>query len=419
MLIEFSVTNFRSIKGKQTLSCVTSKTEAEGRNVLETGYKAVPYVSEVMSIHGANGSGKTNLLRAMNFFKNFVGESSNNKQHGEKINVTPFLFSTETEDKPSEFEIVFIYQKFLFQYGFSIDHERIYEEWLYATPQDGEKQKPQRWFERNVDDIQSSFVKKELKGAKSQWLTSTRSNALFLSTATQLNSGDFSIPFEWIDRNLFISFNPRRDFSGYSSRAVLDGHSNKAKILRFMKNADSRIEDILVKEKEITEDHFEGVPDPLKKEMISQAQGMKYTETYMGHKKNDDTLHYLKVQDESEGTKMLFSLSAPILDTLKDGDTLIIDELHQSLHPRAMKALVDLFKSKKFNTHNAQLIFTTHDTNIMNSLGRDQICFVEKWKSGETALKPLLEFKGDRGEAIEKRYLSGRYGALPNIGDLL
>ncbi|MCK5284329.1 MAG: hypothetical protein KAJ86_01940 [Alphaproteobacteria bacterium] len=135
------------------------------------------------------------------------------------------MFSTETEDQPSEFEIVFIYKKNLFQYGFTVDRNRIYEEWLNATPQDKERQKPQLWFERDVKDIKNSFVRKELKGAKSQWLSSTRSNALFLSTAAQLNSIDFQKPFEWIKNNLFIVMTPSSLYPYYSAEQIFDGIS--------------------------------------------------------------------------------------------------------------------------------------------------------------------------------------------------
>lgn len=424
MLIEFSVANFRSIKEKQTLSMVTASKDADGRCMIETGFKAAPCLVESAAIYGPNGSGKSNLVNAMDFvWKLVVYPPKPDKE----IEAVPFLFSEETQNEPSEFEIVFIHNGFLYQYGFVVDDGKVHEEWLYATPKDSEKQKQQTWLERNGDKI--DVPRREIKGDKEVWKRSTRHNELFLSKAVDLNSEDFKAPFDWIRKNFKT---PSNHSDGHSTQLFSYLVEKKEAVLRFMKSLDASFEDIRFDEKDFSDDFLsliEMLPDEagelrkafsiLHKAIPKKAKDQKLAQVYTIHSAENGDATFLSMEEESAGTRKLFSFSPALLDVLDNGYTLVVDELDNSLHPHAMRGVIAMFSNKKINKKNAQLIFTTHDTNAMNFMARDQIWLMDKGTFGDTKLNAISDFKGRADDAIEKRYLSGRYGALPNIKDML
>jgi uncharacterized protein len=421
MLVEFSVGNFRSFKERQTLSMAASHTGEASEYSCLTGFSAAPSLALGASIHGANASGKSNLIQAMSFCESFIIESSKDKQKGEKIeDVTPFLFSEKTQKQPSEFEIVFIHEDALYQYGFTVDSERVYDEWLYATPKDGERQKIQKWFVRDKSDIMKSYVSPNLKGEKEKWKSSTRDNALFLSTAVQWNSEEFSKPFKWIQKCFHTLPSIDAFASRYTAEAIKkDSHENlnKASIVKFIRSFDTGISDINVVEKDFSEkDVSHNIPEFMRAEIIKNAKGKKHYDVYAIHEmEGGEGTYPLDFDEESEGTKVLFAMAGPILDILENGYTLVVDELHNSLHPHALKHIIALFHNKNLNKKNAQLIFTGHNTSIMSSMDSEETWLVEKRKYGESILFPLSSFNIRKGESIEKRYLAGRYKGVPVI----
>ena len=418
MLIQFSIENYRSIKERQTLSMVTSTSKIErSRCLLHTGFKAAPALLEVTAIYGPNGSGKSTLVNAMDFFQDFVMDS-HKLQPGEPIDaISPFLFSKKTTTQPSTFEAVFVKDNFLFQYGFTADNKKVHDEWLYATPAGNQKQKPQTWFKRNSKDIKQSTIKRELKGAKEAWKEGTGENHLFLSVAANRQSEDFKKPFNWIKSNLRVLTSPGRLHYGYTANQILQ-NKRKKNIISLMKDLDLFFDDVSVVEKTLAESDFKGLdklPPSVKEELLKEMLGKKHTEVFTRHKIEEGGHCTLPLESESAGTQQLFALAGPIIDVFEGGSTLVVDEIHNSLHPLALKKIISLFQDKEVNKKNSQLIFTTHDTNAMNYLERDQIWLLEKRKFGNTTFSALSEFKGRPDEAIEKRYLGGRYGAIPNI----
>jgi AAA15 family ATPase/GTPase len=413
MLVEFSVQNFKSIKEKQSLSMLADKPHKELRCVHESGFNSVGKLLESAAIYGPNAAGKSNLVEALLFFKLFVANSSKDSQALEKISVNPFKFSSETFLEPTLFEIAFIYAGYLFEYGFSVDASRVYQEWLYATPQSGKKQTAQKWFERSVDTpVQESYIRKELKGAKESWKQNTRENALFLSTAVQNNSEDFLLPFTWITQSL-------RPYDGENSykhiALLLDAKpDDKEKVMKFMKGLDVSFDDFYFIESAFSEEDLSNTHDEIRQKFLGKKRRDLYVDYEVGGQR-----YTLPFSEESRGTKSLFSYSFPILDTLSEGYTLIVDELDRSLHPVAMEGVLSLFQDCKINKNKAQLIFTTHNTHIMNMMDRDQVMLVDKTMEKGTSICSLADYKGFADEAIEKRYLNGRYSALPSIGDLV
>ena len=190
MLIEFKVTNFRSIHNTQTLSMVAGTgTELKEQNMLASGLSSLPDILRSSIIYGPNAAGKSNLLRAVQFMQSFV-LTSQSLQEGQDINVTPFLLNSKSRTEPSEFEVIFAQDKVRYQYGFAVNKVRVMNEWLLAYPEG----RPQRWYERKYDQQKGSdtwYFGSRFSGPRTMidvWQKATRQNGLFLSTAIQLNS---------------------------------------------------------------------------------------------------------------------------------------------------------------------------------------------------------------------------------------
>ncbi len=417
MFIEFTVKNYRSIKDEQVLSMVKAKGKEleESNSFLPDAPSSVELLRSSV-IYGANAAGKSNIIRALMEMEYIVRHSASKNQEGDLVSVTPFLFDEITSKEPTEFEMIFISEGIRYQYGFSTTKTRVLEEWLIAYP----KGRPQRWFSRAFDNDKNEYQYKfsdHLLGQRSVWQNSTRSNALLLSTAIQLNSDQLKPVYNWFKDKLRPT---SIDGWGPSFTASLcEKTSSKEEVLKFLKAADFEIHDIQIETEKfdpsLLPDEF---PDAIKEEIISNMKGKEAINIKTLHRTEAGNLVPLDFEAESDGTKKFFSFAGPWIDILKNGYILVVDELHDSLHPKMVKYLVELFHSEKTNPNNAQLIFTTHETSILNQevFRRDQIWFCEKGKAQATTLYPLSDFSPRKDkENIELGYLSGRYGALPFI----
>ena len=412
MLIEFSVKNFRSLRERQTFSLV----KARGDELLDTNTFEVEAVNRFhllrcAAVYGPNAGGKSNFLLALLAMKINVLESATGQQRGDKLQVTPFLLSQDTRQAPSEFEVTFIVNKVRYQYGFAATEDRVHEEWLLAYP----RGRPQHWFGRVWNEQSQAHdweLGSNLTGEKSLWQKSTRDNALFLSTAVQLNSKQLQPVYDWFNNTLRMTnvtgLNP-----GFS--ASLCAGSEKTRVLDFLHAADLGIEDVNVEKKPIDSSMLpDDLPESVKKELI----GKKLLEISTVHRDAEGALVTFDFEDESDGTQKLFAFAGPWIDSRSNGNILFIDELHDNLHPRLVQYLVQLFQSSVGNPNNAQLVFTTHETSILHQevFRRDQIWFCEKGEGQATTLYPLTDFSPRKGrENLELAYLSGRYGALPHV----
>jgi AAA15 family ATPase/GTPase len=350
----------------------------------------------------------------MDFMRKFVISSAKELQEGEGITANPFLFNQLGTTQPSEFEVQFIQEGIRYQYGFAVTRERVTNEWLIAYPEG----RAQRWFDRafqlESNDCQWSFGSR-FSGRKKQWQDMTRSNALFLSTAIQWNSEQLKPVFTWFQR-LFVIGPSSLLTPTYSINACQDD-AKKKHILAFMNEADISISDIQMETRDFSfEDLPSDMPEEMKEDIRRRMDGKKMTRVGFLHPVDaGDSQVSLPLEEESDGTRKLFAYAAPWLSMLSKGQIIIADELDNSLHPKIMRYLLSMFNSGKTNPTNGQLIFTTHDTSLLDQdlVRRDQVWFVEKDKSNASQLYPLTDFKPRAGEALQKGYLSGRYGALP------
>lgn len=417
MLVEFRVKNFRSLRDEQVLSLAASKDKTLlDTHALGTGLKAAPHLLKSAVVYGANASGKSNLIKALQDMRGVVLESATVIQPGQTFAVQPFRLDAQSASQPTEFEVTFILGDVRYQYGFAMTPQRIVSEHLRVY----KAFKPQRWFERYFDEESGKDVYEfgpGLKGAKNVWEGATRPNALFLSMAVQLNSEALRPVFDWFAHRLVI-FNEQAPLSSQFSVQMLQQETQRKAICEFLRAADISIADIEVSTRQAMMHSIRFDLATGKREETASEQPVD--EVKFHHVTEHGTAVF-DLADESSGTRNLLFLTGPILDILSKGLTLVVDELDTSMHTLLVQALVRLFHRPEVNTGGAQLIFTTHDTSLLDAYGlfrRDQVWFVEKKKDQSSELYALLEFSPRKNEALERGYLQGRYGALPFLRDL-
>jgi len=392
MLIEFTVGNFLSFKEKKTLSLEASSIKDNPENIIEIGrYKLLRSVV----LYGANSSGKSNFIKGITRMSEMVRHSAKESSTSE-IDVVPFLMNSETDNKPSYFEILFLIEETRYRYGFEANKKIIYSEWLFEC----KANKETLLFIRDKDSIEIGLEFDEGKGIEEK----TRDNALFLSVCDQFNGA--------VSKKIIAWFNKQHIFSG------LHHEIKKNLTSTFLRDKGLKlwIKDFLI---------------PLSLGfndlgLIEFEKGVNQVVTY--HNKYDkegnviDELALDLVKQESSGTNKLYDMAGTLVYGLKLGTLTVIDELDAKLHPLLTMAIVKLFHS---SGNNAQLIFATHDTNLLNygCFRRDQIYFTEKNRLEETDIYSLVEYRTPDGRKIrndnsfEKDYIAGRYGAIPYVGD--
>ncbi len=418
MLVQFSVKNFMSFKEKQEFSMEAGIGNENLSNIISID-NINERVLKTAALYGANASGKTNLVKAFSAAIMMV-RLSNNRQPGEKLmQMEPFALDQNTQNKPCEFEFIFYVNSNKYVYGFKADKDRVYEEYLYHYL----SAKPTRIFERfNCNEYKFLQIdESKLNAIKNQNLE----NKLFLSTATTWNYDKTKEPYLWFV-NCIDSFQGGNEITIDSLEAYSNDKDEELKkfTLKLLEEADIIIKDYNV---EIEEKDMDS-------SIIMQLQNMNFPvagmlpkqkslkSITMSHEvindKNEIEVYNLNFFNESSGTRILFSIAPILKDVFENGKIIIIDEIERSLHPSLVEMIIKFFHSNEINKKNAQLIFNTHDTNLLSLelFRRDQIWFAEKdTKKGATELYPLDDFSVRKTENIQKGYLNGRYGAIPFV----
>lgn len=421
MLLEFSVQNYLSFKDKTTLSLfATAIKEHVGTNLFST--EKYDLLKGAV-IYGANASGKSNFIRAMSTMRRLVLFSFE-QSSTDDLGITPFLLSTETEDKPSLFEAVFLINNVRYRYGFEVDDKVVHAEWLFEA----QKQAERPLFIRQGDGIEV-MVKVFPEGKDLE--ERTRDNALFLTVVDQFNGKTAKQIMQWFNSFITISGLSHEGYKAVTFE-MLENKNTQHLLLDFYKKLDLGFDDIAISKrpfdpKELPKD----MPESLVKQLITDLEDSVRIDIKTIHKKYDrknkikGTVEFDMRSQESSGTNKLFNVSGPVFDVLNGGGVLVVDELDASLHPLLTLSITKLFNSREYNPNNAQLIFATHDTNLLSygNYRRDQIYFVEKDKYGASEMYSLVEYKEEgktirKDRSFEKDYIEGRYGAIPFIGNL-
>ena len=425
MLIRFTVRNYKTFREPAELSLLANAdTTHEADNVVAVPEFGLRLLRSAV-VYGANASGKSKLVEALMLVRNLVRDSSRETQKGDAIPVQSFRLSTLTTEEPSEFETVFLHNGALYRYGFTATPARIVAEWFYYRP----KTKEVELFRR---EEQMFTLHKSLFSGFFQSLVAennVRENSLFLSVASQFNHPIAIKAFEWFDNKLSgISGLSANNYQGYSMSEA-ENPAQKQRMLELLRQADLAIQDLEV---ETTDFDQVSAKMPVAMRRLIREQTKKghkpvlysdirtVRQRYDEHNQPVDTVQFSLANDESAGTEKFFYLTGPLLDVLDNGMVFVVDELDSRLHPNLVEKIASLFNSRKLNPNNAQLLFNTHDSNLLENsvFRRDQIWFTQKNSYGAASLYSLGDFTGvKKNGQYEANYLRGRYGAVPFLND--
>lgn len=386
MLLQFSVTNHRSIKDTAVISmkAAADKTMKEVLITPDGKKQIVP----VMAIYGANAAGKSNVLHALLLMREMVCGNYAKPLKGAELPYEPFAF-VDGKTEPTTFEAIYYYEGIKYAYGFSFDNNRIVSEYLYHWPNGREA----LIFDREGDQY-------EFRESIQEQLTlagRTSENRLYLTSSNEWNCVQTEKAYLWFQQNLrgVIATGISNEMT---IEAIRKGGERKKRIVDEMMLADLGISDV-------------EVSGTRERPIISTVHQIT--------NENGDTKQYiLQLGQESIGTQRFFSRIGLWMDAMNSGAVLVVDEIEASMHPMLTRHLIEMIQDQNVNKNHAQLIFTTHDTGLLDLklLRRDQIWFAEKdEKSMQTDIYALTEFSPRKEENVAKGYLQGRYGAIPFI----
>ena len=411
MLVQFSSRNFKSFKDTFTLDLFTNK-EASASSLYPVGGLTV-YPSAVF--YGANGSGKSNVLKAFAMMRRLVLNHDKVIQSTDTMPMEQFRLSHESEDDSTAFDITFVFEgkkyKYGFEYGREDDRSIVYSEYLYIY----ETARPTIVFEYDLDENNGNI--KVTKYKELERIPHMK-NSLFLWEADRFSNEVAKKVLQWFNASHYVEFSSRHPLSPAYWENL--GKPAARRIFQnFMRDADLGIKDIFQDATPVSPRHT-GIrnlpPNAVVEEITVRTLHPKFDE----HGNSTGEVIFNLFEDESLGTQKYFYAIGPIIDTLNKGSTLFLDELDASLHPILTRRIVQLFNSTESNPKGAQLIFTSQDTNLLDQtlFDKEQIWFVEKDDYGCSHLTCLSEYKDIRKqEKIEQKYIMGKYGAIPYLGD--
>ncbi|MCX7112198.1 MAG: ATP/GTP-binding protein [Proteobacteria bacterium] len=443
MLLRFTVENLCCFAEETVFSMVADKDDQHPAHEisLREGYKLKAL--RTAALYGANAHGKTKLVEAMSLVQKLVTKG---RKPGQSIPVAPFRLDAGKRSLPSRFEFVIFHEGVEYTYGFVANSKRILEEWLFAKP----KSQEVRYFERVTDDQGNTKVEfgpllKRKEAGEAQFLEfvarGTRENQLFLTEAVERNVKSVKPVYEWFDGVLKL-VPTNQPMQSIELRACEE--SSFIEFMgRFLRSADTGINGIETEEEKLDyERHLPSFPGTLRKKLdghlveghsaafMSSEEGEPSLAIRPGkdgpvlarlktqHQDKQGETVLFNVEEESSGTQRIMQI-LPILADLKAGNGVyVIDELDRKLHPLLSRLFVEAFLEMS-KGQNCQLIFTTHETSLLNLdlLRRDEIWFVEKDRTGASHLYSLASLKVRPDLKIERGYLQGRFGAIPFIGD--
>ena len=434
ILLGFRAENVRSFREEFEISLLaTARAEEEVVRLVKWRMGGHPLgVLPVAAIFGANASGKSNALRAINDMRTCVVASF--RQERKRIPRSPFRLDRESAEAPSRFRIDLVLNGVRHEYGFAVTDEEFTEEWAIRYP----KGRPAVIFQREGGEVHVGSTERGDTRSIERLL---RPNALLLSAAGAAPHPGLTPLFEWFRNNLMLAESANRDTRQAFTTRMLDSDKDRERALALLRAADLGLLD--ARRQEV---------DPLDKERLARALTVYFEDdelevadvapedaidmfaagVTLTHKAATGEIE-LPPSEESLGTIVWLGLVGPVIDALTKGNVLLADELDASLHPALVAQLVRLFQDPLTNPNRAQLIFNSHDATVLGDssderlVGRDQTWFTEKFEDGRSRLYPLADFNPRKQEAIARRYLAGRYGATPllsrsqfeQIGDLV
>lgn len=413
MLIRFKVGNYLSFKEETIFSLVSENLrEKSGTNTFEIPVGELTILKSI-ALFGPNGSGKSNLLKALEFVIFFIQNSAKEMQAEEDISIVPFKLSTQTEGKPSFFEIEILVHDIIYRYGFTATRECVESEWLFYSKKFKEYNLFKR--EKNKFIVDSKFPEgHDIEGK-------TRPNALFLSAVAQWNGRIATSIIETLKK--FKFFNDVLDFRDFSYTTELySDPAYKNAIFEFLKSADLGITDIKIEQSEFNNELLQMFSAQVKKQIrLNKFTEIKSVKTahakFDEHNNQVDDVYLDLMKEESLGTQKIYSLAGPIVDALRNGKVLVIDEFTARLHPLLCRFIIRKFNSSDYNASNAQLIFASHNFGLMERelFRSDQVILTEKSEQNATVLTSFYQHRIRHDASFRGKYFSGSFGAKPHI----
>jgi AAA15 family ATPase/GTPase len=424
MLLRFGVTNDMSIHHPQELSLVAAPLKDDDAGLIPLPSPSTTRLVPAAVIYGANASGKSNVIKAMRHFQSAILNSHRSSVPGKGIQRSPFRLAADAHTLPTQFDVDVVIDGVRYHYGFSANSKEYLAEWLYSFPS-GRKQ---MLFDRQQQDFTFG---RALKGRNRVIADLTRDNSLFLSAAAQNGHDELLAIWKYFQD---WDFDENVKPNAFDVHVQFANREIDKRVGAFLKKIGTGINDINIISLNYSND------DVIKIHKLTEAMI-----DISGEQKNHDVVKFLSeittkgsreivferlttegdsvqfsIANESDGTQRLFVLLHSIFHALDTGSLLVVDEIDASLHTKAAEAILALFNDRDTNPHGAQLITTTHDTNLLRTPGlrRDQIWFTEKDAGGATHLYPLSDFRTRTDDNFEKGYLQGRYGAIPFAGDV-
>lgn len=428
MIQELKIKNFKSFKDEVCLSFEATKDQTfEDYHVVEVAPNV--RLLRFAMVYGANASGKSNLLDAIEFLHNFLFDKPNDVE--ERTGAIPFHLDAVTPTEPSEFSLKFYVDGKRYWYELTLTQKHVISERLSYYP----SVQPKRLFERTLENGQSviSFNSSTVKlspAAKEEISLKCLPNMSFFAAKNQVNVAIELIDTakDWLRNNIMPMVLPSSRMFEYASSKMYEDASLKSYLLDFIHEADFNISDVRSNKvskalpKEIVNMLLadDRTPDDMK-EQIKTDQSINTIQTVFEHTVRNERgteTYLMSTESQSEGTRRTFGIEAAIYEALKTQSFLFIDEIEASLHPELVEFMVQRFLLTKSH---AQLLVTTHYDPLLNTVGddlirKDSVWFTEKKESGSSDLYSLVEYKGlKRIASLQKAYRNGVFGALPNI----
>ncbi|MDD9964121.1 MAG: ATP-binding protein [Gammaproteobacteria bacterium] len=413
-LVRFTASNVRSYRDTVTLSLqATRLANAEVVRELPTASAAPERLLPVAGVFGGNASGKSNILRAMADMRATVLYSFVNRARGASSFRRPFLLDAQAPERPSEFLVELVLNGVWWQYGFEVDDRRVLREFAYHYP----RGRQALVFERDADEVSFGGAFRSAGGSLRPLV---RENTLLLSIYGAVDDGQIGPLFNWWLPNFRMAASYNRPGRAAYTAGLAKEDATRRRILDLLRAADLGLTDMqVVRPDAETLDRLRRAAKILQGDEEEGDEFVIEDLVQLIHRSADGEVMF-EAGDESMGTQVWVGLAGPVLDALDTGCTLLVDELDASLHPLLVAKLIDLFQSPTTNPRCAQLIFNAHDVNVLDNrhlyrLGRDQLWFTERGHDGATRFYSLADFRARRDESIGRRYLSGRYGAVPDL----
>ena len=416
MLLRFGVGNHRSLRDRQELSLVASSLGDNAEGLIPCRHAPGGKLLPVVVIYGANASGKSNLIGAIRWMRSTVLYSHSRGEPDGPIAREAFSLDPAIGGFPSRFDADFVVNDVRYHYGFEATDKAFASEWLFAFPHE----KRQVLFEREGMEFRFG---RHLKGRNQTISELTRPNSLFLSAAAQNGHEELTKVSRYF-QGMTVDEVRRNKLAARLSRQPKD-----RRIITFLSDSATGIVDYRVHKSDFNQKtgvflRFLTKEEPTvgnsEKSFVKDYEDSLVFDLRLGHQSIGGDPIYFELSQESDGTQRLISLLLPVFDALDAGGIMVVDELDASLHTHACELLLGLFSSPATNPKGAQLIATTHDTNLLASrhLRRDQVWLTEKDAEGATHLYPLTDFRTRKNDNLARGYLQGRYGAVPFSGRL-